>query len=168
MFKYFSLILVSSLLSVVAYAQSVPTVKRNLNDYDKISVEAVGGENPAPTIAKVREFIWQHWTNRRLGYAEMTVHNKEGEPKRYFIFIESNESGNWLVSVRIEIELHDRRLIGDPQRTGEIVRKTNSYEAYIVEQTKPIKGRVSSASQTEQNNFRLTFKDQKGNLLTKL
>lgn len=168
MLKYFFLVLVLSLFSAVADGQSVSTKQRNLDDYDKIKVEASAVENPAPARAKVREFIWRHWTNRRLGYAEMAVHNKEGEPTRYFVYIESNESGNWLVSIRIESERHDRRLIGDARRTGEIKRQTNSYEAYIVEQAEPPKGKVSSASQTKQYNFPLIFKDQNGNLLTNL
>jgi hypothetical protein len=166
--KRFPLIFVLSFLSVVVHGQSLLLKQPDLNNYDKIYIQDYAGKNPGPTIAEVRSFVWKHWTARTLGYAEMTLHNKEGEPTKYFIHIEPNESGIWHVSVRVESELYERRLIGDPKRTGEIKRRTNSYEAYIVEQVIPPKGKAVRTPQTMQGNLMLRFKDQNGQILAEL
>ena len=164
MLKYIFTIFVLCFVAVIANGQSAQIEQRNLNDYDKISFVVPVSENPYPTITKVRDFVWRHWTERTLGYAEMTLYSKEGEPSKSFIFIEPDKTGAWRVAVRIERVLHDRRFIGDPKRTGEIIRQTNSYEAYTVEQAKP---KDKSASRSKKN-FLLRFKDKNGNILAKL
>jgi hypothetical protein len=153
-----------SFLAVISNGQSAQTEQRDLNDYDKISFVVSATENPYPTIAKVRSFVWRHWTERTLGYAEMRLYSKEGEPSKSFIFIESDKTGAWRVAVRIERELHDRRLVGDPKRTGEIIRQTNSYEAHTVEQ---VKSKYKNASMSKKD-FLLKFKDNNGNILAEL
>lgn len=164
MLKYIFTIFVLSFLAVIANGQSAQTEQRNLNDYDKISFIVPVIENPYPTIAKVRGFVWRHWAERTLGNTEMTLYSKEGEPSKTFIFIEPDKTGAWRVAVRIERELHDRRLVGDPKRTGEIIHQTNSYEAYTVEQVKP---KDKNALRSKKI-FLLRFKDKNGNILAEL
>lgn len=158
----------SFLTATAASGQSLQIKQRNLNDYDKIKVNVPVNKNPYAAISKVRDFIWKHWKERTLGYIEMTFRSKEGEPTTSYIFIESDEAGVWHLATRIERELRNRRLIGDPKRTGEIIRQTQSYEAYSVEQIKQPKDKTAINPKNQRNGFLLRLKDRSGNIITEL
>jgi hypothetical protein len=164
----FTIFVLSFLAATVAFGQSSQTKQHILDEYEKISVDVPVPENPYPSIAKVRDFISRHWKERTLGYVEMTLRSKEGEPTTSYIFIEPDRAGVWRVATRIERELHDRRLVGDPKRTGEIIRQTQNYEAYFVEQIKPPKGKVVQNLKNQRNSYLLRLKDRNGNILAEL
>jgi hypothetical protein len=169
MLKHIFIIFILSFLAIsVAFGQSSQTKQRNLDGYNKFSVNVPVSKNPYPSIAKVRDFIWIHWKERNLGYVEMTLRNKEGEPSTSYIFIEPDEVGVWRVAMRIERELHDRRLVGDPKRTGEIIRQTHSYEAYLVDQVKSTKDKPVVNLKNRRNDYLLRLKDKNGNILAEL
>jgi hypothetical protein len=72
--------------------------------------------------AEIREFIWNHLANRKLGYLEATFYTKEGEPFTHFFFIEANSSGTWQIRVMIDaIEI-----AGPPIGPGTPHRRTRS------------------------------------------
>src|ERR1700742_528235 len=51
--------------------------------------------------AQVREFLWSHWRQHRLGHVPVTQYSKEGEPSTPFYFVEHDEKGIWHVAVSI-------------------------------------------------------------------
>ncbi len=140
--------------------QSTPTAQHNLNDIDKINVTVPISESPNPTIAKIGDFIWLHWTERTKGYAEMTLYSKEGDQSKWFINIEPDEKGIWRVAMRIERKMHDRRFVGDSNRMGETIYQTYNYEAYAVEQVKFLKGKTNSKLNRQITDSQLRFKDK--------
>ena len=45
--------------------------------------------------SSVRDFIWEHWTNKRLGHVARTVYTIEGDPTTYHLFIEPDANQTW-------------------------------------------------------------------------
>jgi DNA polymerase III epsilon subunit-like protein len=43
---------------------------------------------------KIRDFIWQHWTNKKLGYIGIT-YNTVDSISTFHMFIEPNDKGKW-------------------------------------------------------------------------
>jgi hypothetical protein len=138
--------------------------QRNLNDYDKINVNVPVGENPYPSVSKVRDFIWKHWKESTFGNAEMTLRSKEGDPTTTYIFIEPDESGVWRVAVKTESKFYDRKAISDPKRRGKFFHQTHSYEAYLVEQVNSPKRKTRINLKNQRNDFSLRLKDSNGNI----
>jgi hypothetical protein len=75
--------------------------KRDLTKYDnggtfdfRWSVVWDAHERMASTI---RDFVWEHWTNKRLGYISRTVYTIEGDPTTYRLFIEPGANQTWHV-----------------------------------------------------------------------
>jgi hypothetical protein len=54
--------------------------------------------------AKLREFIWQHWHQKRWGRAMATFYTIEGDPSTYNFYIEATSEGRWRVVSEYEIE----------------------------------------------------------------
>jgi hypothetical protein len=147
-----SILLVASLIFFLAApfdlkARIAQSSERDLSRYDKIGPfnVPVMGTDINIVQAKVRDFIWEHWQQRRLGYAVVTFHSKEGEPSTSHMFIEPDEKGIWHLSVRIERKLLNRKL-------RKTINRTDSYKAYSIER---IPGKDSS----------LRFKDKAGRVI---
>jgi hypothetical protein len=51
-------------------------------------------------LPRVRDFIWQHWQNKRRGYIRITFGSIDAQSTSH-IFIEPNEQGAWHVGWRI-------------------------------------------------------------------
>lgn len=49
---------------------------------------------------KVRDFIWQHWTDKKRGYIRITYGSVDARSTSH-IFIEPNEKGEWYIAWRI-------------------------------------------------------------------
>jgi hypothetical protein len=49
---------------------------------------------------KIRDFIWQHWTKKKRGYARITYDSVDAKSTSH-IFIEPDEKGEWSVAWRI-------------------------------------------------------------------
>lgn len=81
-------------------------VKRDLSLYDKAGPLTLDNTMPnemrKKTEAQVREFLWDHWQRRRLGYLVLTAYSKEGEPSTSTYFIEPDERNVWHTNVTIE------------------------------------------------------------------
>ncbi len=165
MFKFIliSFFLISS--AAMTNGQSTPITQTAPNNTDKINITVQINESPYPTIAKVGDFIWQHWTERTKCYAEMTLYSKEGDPGKWFIRIEPDEKGLWRVAMRIDRKLHDRRHIGDSNRTGETIYQTYNYEAYTVERIKLLTGKTNPKLNRQIGDPQLRFKDKNGKVI---
>jgi hypothetical protein len=142
-----NLFLVAHFVMKVSATQSSA---RDLSRYDQVGPFTVspmdtGTENQKIITAKIRGFIWEHWQQRRLGYAVVTFYSKEGDPSTSHMFVEPDKKGVWHLSVRIERKIFDRN-----QR--KTVNRTDSYKAYGVER---FPGKDSS----------LRFKDKSGNVI---
>lgn len=49
---------------------------------------------------KVRDFIWQHWSEKKRGYIRITYGSVDARSTSH-IFIEPNEKGEWYIAWRI-------------------------------------------------------------------
>jgi hypothetical protein len=149
-----TLIVVALALSLLSMlepkAQIAQSSERDLSRYDKIGPlnVPVMGTDVNSVSAKIRGFIWNHWEQRRLGYAVVTFHSKEGEPSTSHMFVEPDENGVWHLSVRIERELIDRRGWSDPKYRGKKFNRTDSYKAYAIERV------------MDKDSYRLRFKGE--------
>jgi hypothetical protein len=78
------------------------SAKRNLSSYEN------GGEyklewnisdtRRAAEADKVREFIWTHWKNKRLGFIKLTLFNNIGDRYQTTFFTETDSSNKWVIS----------------------------------------------------------------------
>jgi len=54
--------------------------------------------------AKLREFVWQHWREKRMGRVVAKFHSIEGDPTTYTFYIEPDVHGRWRVVSEYETE----------------------------------------------------------------
>jgi hypothetical protein len=92
--------------------QQTPT--RNLSLYEKSRSYEVRLLDPdrARKEADIREFLWEHWRERKRASLEMTAYSTEGERTVSVRFIEPDANGTWRLVVETERELVDRRGTG--------------------------------------------------------
>jgi hypothetical protein len=53
---------------------------------------------------KLREFVWEHWRQKRLARVVATFYSIEGDPITYRMFIEPDATGRWRVLSEYESE----------------------------------------------------------------
>src|SRR6266567_2651066 len=53
-------------------------------------------------LSKVRSFLWDHWSQQRLGQLQVTVYTVEGDPTTYVFFIEKDPKDRWCIRSRSE------------------------------------------------------------------
>jgi hypothetical protein len=53
---------------------------------------------------KLRDFLWEHWTQKRLAHVVVTLYTIEGDPTTYNLFIEPDGSQRWRVVAEYESE----------------------------------------------------------------
>jgi hypothetical protein len=118
--------------------------------------------------AEIREFLWSHWHQRRLGHVTVTQYSKEGERSTSSYFIEPDEKGAWHIAVKI-----DRTLV---ERGGSKSQRSESleYKAYVVERVDVPKDgltqgvAIPEGEMRQPQSYRLALKDEKGKSLTKI
>lgn len=117
------------------------TQNRVLSQYEK------GGEFDCKTdVAKVRDFVWLLWTEKKRGYIKMDCDGKDSFNTKYY-FIEPNEKNEWHILVR------------------------EFYEHSIPEYSKPVKDSIAVyAERVEENNnwWQLILKSEKNEIVDKL
>ncbi len=148
------------------------TQMRDLSRYDKAGPYTIELELDTQARnkleAEIREFLWSHWHQRRLGHVTVTQYSKEGEPSTSSYDIEPDEKGAWHIAVKIDRTLVDRG--GSKSRRSELVE----YEAYAIERVEvPQHGLTQGAVIPEgemrtPQSYRLALKDEKGKLLTRI
>lgn len=174
--KWFSAVTISILmLSCNQLMRSSPLQQakmRNLARYDKAGPYTIelrlDAQARSNIEANVREFLWSHWHQRRLGHVAVTRYSKEGEPSTSSYFIEPDERGVWHIAVKIGRTLVDR---GDSKSQR---YESVEYEAYSVERIEVPKGGLTQSAvipereaRTPQS-YRLALKDERGKALTEI
>jgi len=82
------------------------TQKRDINQYNEgghfwCSLRPWGNEEDRLTgEKKVRDFIWQHWMEKKRGYIKLSCASVDTS-NTYHYFIEPDKNGNWSVVIRV-------------------------------------------------------------------
>lgn len=76
-------------------------------------------------IAEIRDFLWQHWKQRRLGYIDVTNYGIEGQKAMSRYTVEASKRGVWYIAVDMEAEVITR--------TGPPAHRRDSYVATAIE-----------------------------------
>lgn len=127
--------------------------KRRLDEYEKLGPlchELIHYGAEQDIERRVKDFIWQHWKEKRRGFVIVTFHSIEGEPSTSFMFIEPDAEGRWHVDTKIERRLFDWN-IRQPRR------QTNGYTAHSVKRVPGNEGRPI---------YQLVFMDERGKRIT--
>lgn len=145
---------------------------RDLSRYEKAGPYTIELKLDAQARAKleadIREFLWNHWQQRRLGHVMVTQYSKEGEPSTSSYLVEPDEKGVWHIAVKTDRTLIDRGGVKSQRR------ESVEYAAYSVERIEvPKDGLTPSVvipegeTRTPQS-YRLALKDEKGKALTEI
>src|ERR1700737_2190272 len=100
---------ICSLPVLMLVFQICPAQKsRDLSRYDDggaIDYSWDIGPDAHPEVnAKLRDFLWEHWTQKRLAHVVITFYTIEGDPTKYNLFVEPDGSHHWRVSAKYEGE----------------------------------------------------------------
>jgi hypothetical protein len=71
-----------------------------------------GGSPSSDQFAKEREWLWSHWTEKRLGLLMYVSYSIEGDRAAFFYFVEPDKGGRWRMGVKIERVDGDRANLG--------------------------------------------------------
>lgn len=145
---------------------------RDLSLYEKVgpyNLElTIDAQARASKEAEIREFLWNHWQQRRLGQATVTRYSREGEPSTSSYFVEPDENGIWYIAVKIDRTLVDRG--GSKGQHQESVE----YDAYFVERIEVPKDGLTArvpipAAETRSpQSYLLALKDKSGKALSEI
>lgn len=167
-----SLVLMLSCNPMIQNSSLQQAKMRDLSRYDKAGPYTIelnlDAQARANIEAEVREFLWNHWQQRRLGYVSVTRYSKEGEPSASSYFVEPDGKSVWLIAVKIDRKLVDRG--GSKSQRHESVE----YGAYFVERVEVPKDGLTQRAvipdgeRRSPQSYRLTLKDEKGKSLTEI
>jgi hypothetical protein len=65
---------------------------------------AAGPEAHERMRPKLRQFLWEHWSQKRLGHVVAAFYSIEGDPIRHTFYIEPDGNGRWHVVSEYERE----------------------------------------------------------------
>jgi hypothetical protein len=81
---------------------------RDMTHYDDGGVFdfswGAGPEVHAQMMPKLRRFLWEHWTQKRLAHVVVTLYTLEGDPTTYNLFVEPDRDQRWRVVAEYERE----------------------------------------------------------------
>jgi hypothetical protein len=145
---------------------------RDLSRYEKAGPYTMELKLDAKARAKlesdIREFLWNHWQQRRPGQVTITRYSREGEPSTSSYFVEPDEKGVWHIAVKI-----DRTLVDRGGSTGQH-QESVEYDAYSVERIEVphdgLKPRIviPRDEMRAPQSYRLVFKDFEGKFLAEI
>ena len=104
---------------------AVQTEARDLSRYDKAGpydLKLLARNEPAMRAA-LREFLWQHWSSHKLGYAVATFYGREGQFNTISYYVEPDVKGVWHIVA-----------IAESTQYNPIVKL--EYKAYSIERVK--------------------------------
>lgn len=107
---------------------------RDLNFYDKAGPYDLNflPTKDAALRAEIRDFLWKHWVDQKLGYLVATFYNREGEPSTSSFYVEPDGTGVWHILVDVKRISYDRvRPRENPPRADAL-----DYTVYTVERVK--------------------------------
>lgn len=103
-----------------SFLLSITCAARDLAAYDKLGPLEQRPVDPNDSaLARVRDFVWKHWTERRCGYAVVTRYSMEGEPSVFHFYVEPDISGLWQIIIDGEHERSNRARGKDLKRWRE-------------------------------------------------
>ena len=112
---------------------------------------------------KLREFLWEHWSQKRLGRVVATFYTIEGDPTTHHLYIEPDENGRWRVVSEYESECCWFYAVEKKKRKRERRRGVDVYD--IVERVEEVRnGKVtwkviSQGERPEPSKFRLRLRN---------
>jgi len=76
--------------------------KRNLARYDNGGEFdfnfGIGEKEKAAMNSRLREFLWTHWSQKKLGRVEKTIYyTLEGDPAVTIFYVEPDKNGHWII-----------------------------------------------------------------------
>ena len=92
-------------------------------------------EDHAQMMPKLRSFLWEHWTQKRLAHVVVTLYSIEGDPTIYNLFIEPDRDHRWRVVAEYESECCWFYAMEKPKRKREREKGVELYD--IVERVQP-------------------------------
>jgi hypothetical protein len=99
--RYFTacLMLLLMLFGQIALAQN--TKKRDFARYENGGTFdfswSLGPKARERMKSEMREFLWEHWKQKRLAHVVATFYTIEGDPTTHNLYIEPDENGHWHV-----------------------------------------------------------------------
>jgi hypothetical protein len=148
---------------------------RDLTRYESIGPYKIRhyDETRKSKQATMRSFLWRHWRAHKLAMASVTYLNTEGDSRKITYFVEPNESGRWLVTIKIDSVRYPRGMRPEP-----VDESHQSFEACYVDRIKMIKWTYTNPdpdpvpvpvnAKRSPQSFRLMFSDQAGNTISEL
>jgi hypothetical protein len=98
------------LLSLLAFSdhRGLAQNSRDLTHYHDGGVFELGWagrpDADAKMRPKLRDFLWEHWTQKHLAHVVVTFYTIEGDPTTYNLFIEPDRDRRWRVVAEYESE----------------------------------------------------------------
>lgn len=143
---------------------------RDLSNYDRGGVVNLKfgqqGWN-APPLSVVRSFVWRHWVQKRRGQITLSAFSDEGRSSVTTFYIEPTDSAHWRV-----VGEHKYEVVSTD---GDVVEKTNRYEAITLARVKPKSSRnpggpykISTNKPLAATSFMLQLVDQDGQVINYL
>jgi hypothetical protein len=81
--------------------------------------------------AKLREFVWQHWREKRMGRVVATFYSIEGDPTTYTFYVKSDIDGRWRVVAEYETECCWFYAMDKKKRKRKIKRGVEIYDVVV-------------------------------------
>jgi hypothetical protein len=165
-----SLRVVIGLMMLIIEIRAEPRT-RDLARYDKggtlVTDNTKSERTLSATKAKLRNFLWDHWSQRRLGVIVVSGVTMEGQPNTTSYFIEPGNNGTWRIALEIEREDFDLM-----KRTSE--HRSERFSACHVTRVEVPKDGgatrivIPDPEPRESKSYRLVLKDCLGEVLEEL
>jgi hypothetical protein len=153
-------------LTVVFANSSAPslTLPRGVGHKEQLGDQAGpyiinNGPNRSGRLADSRDFLWEHWRERRYGHLAVTWISKEGRAANTTYTVEKNAQGVWSISVKTQ---------WTPGKGDGPVHAPVEYRVYLIRRAET-EGDSQSGTIFLQDNekrsaatYRLVFFDMKG------
>jgi len=148
--------------------------ERKLTDYDRAGPYVLSEaeritEDAALIEASIRDFLWRHWTQHRLGFMIVVRSGTEGLPSRETYFVEPDERGKWRI-----VSETKTTLLGTKPGSTEHFEDFRSSAAYLVERVEARPDRMASDRIIPSNgardaiSYRLILKDRAAKVIEQL
>ena len=83
-------------------------VETKCQEFEIVAMPPVGQstEENRRAVREIREFLWTHWRDKKVGCAEVSSVSIEGESTRNTVYIEHNGERDWQITVVLDREQH--------------------------------------------------------------
>lgn len=123
-------VLVCAAFASLGFGQA--SKKRDINVYDDGGIADFGwGVVSDHKIrgARLREFIWTHFNEKRRGHIKAAFYSFEGDPFYEHVFVEPNAKGDWRIVIESEGYCCWFYALEKPRKRQTVNRRTETYAA---------------------------------------